>query len=132
MTRQRPPALPRSPAPGQEVLDQPLDGLVRRVFASLEYIVQRRITEVVRVVGPRLDANGQSVIGLIRRVRGEEAMRLLRETDLPLAQIADRVGYADVSTLRTLVLRLSGQTPAALRRRGLTRGVKGPQPTQYR
>jgi transcriptional regulator GlxA family with amidase domain len=61
---------------------------------------------------------GLSVVGLIRRVRGEEAMRLLRETDLPLARIAERVGYIDTSTLRTLVLKVSGQTPAALRRRG--------------
>lgn len=61
---------------------------------------------------------GLSVVGLMRRVRGEEAMRLLRETDLPLARIAERVGYSDTSTLRALVLKLSGQTPAALRRRG--------------
>ena len=59
-----------------------------------------------------------SVVGLMRRVRGEEAIRLLRETDLPLARIAERVGYTDASTLRTLVLTLSGQTPAALRRCG--------------
>jgi len=59
---------------------------------------------------------GLSVVGLMRRVRGEEAMRLLRETDLPLARIAELVGYSDTSTLRTLVLKLSGQTPAAMRR----------------
>ena len=64
---------------------------------------------------------GLSVVGLMRRVGGEEAMRLLRETDLPLARIAERVGYTDTSTLRTLVLKLSGQTPAALRRRGQAR-----------
>jgi transcriptional regulator GlxA family with amidase domain len=62
-------------------------------------------------------ALGLSVVGLMRRVRGEEAMRLLRETDLPLPRIAERVGYNDTSTLRTLVLKLSGQTPAAMRRR---------------
>ena len=61
---------------------------------------------------------GLSVVGLMRRVRGEEAMRLLRETNLPLAKIAERVGYTDTSTLRTLVLKLSGQTPAAMRRSG--------------
>lgn len=61
---------------------------------------------------------GLSVVGLMRRVRGEEAMRMLRETDLPLSRIAEQVGYTDTSTLRTLVLKLSGQTPAALRRRG--------------
>ena len=67
---------------------------------------------------------GLSVVGLIRRVRGEEAMRLLRETDLPLVRIAECVGYTDTSTLRTLVLKLSGQTPAALRRRGQARVQK--------
>jgi len=54
----------------------------------------------------------------MRRVRAEEAMRLLRETNLPLTRIAERVGYTDTSTLRTLVLKLSGQTPAAMRRTG--------------
>jgi transcriptional regulator GlxA family with amidase domain len=61
---------------------------------------------------------GLSVVGLMRRVRAEEAMRLLRETNLPWARIAERVGYTDTSTLRTLVLKLSGQTPAAMRRSG--------------
>jgi transcriptional regulator GlxA family with amidase domain len=60
---------------------------------------------------------GLSVVGLMRRVRGEQAMRLLRETDLPLETIAEQVGYNDTSTLRTLVLKLSGETPAAMRRR---------------
>ncbi|MCU0964596.1 MAG: helix-turn-helix domain-containing protein [Burkholderiaceae bacterium] len=64
---------------------------------------------------------GLSVIGLMRRVRGEEAMRLLRETNLPLVRVAERVGYSEVSTLRSLVVKLSGQTPATLRRRGQAR-----------
>jgi transcriptional regulator GlxA family with amidase domain len=59
---------------------------------------------------------GLSVVGLVRRIRGEEAMRLLRETDLPLSRIADRVGYQNESSLRSLIVELSGQTPASLRR----------------
>ena len=67
---------------------------------------------------------GLSVVGLVRRVRGEQAMKLLRETDLPLSRIAERVGYRDVTTLRALINQLSGQTPAALRRRALA-GTQG-------
>jgi transcriptional regulator GlxA family with amidase domain len=64
---------------------------------------------------------GLSVVGLVRRIRGEEAMRLLRETDLPLSRIADRVGYQNESSLRSLIVELSGQTPASLRRQSYGR-----------
>lgn len=64
---------------------------------------------------------GLSVIGLVRRIRGEEAMRLLRETNMPLSRIADCVGYQNESSLRSLILELSGQTPASLRRQSYGR-----------
>ena len=108
-TRVTDPLLARSIAHIKAHLDQPL---------SVDELADALATSA-RTLHRRAQASlGLSVVGLIRRVRGEEAMRLLRETDLPLARIAERVGYTDTSTLRTLVLKLSGQTPAAMRRRG--------------
>lgn len=104
------------------------DTLLARAIAQIKANLDRTISveELAdalatspRTLHRRAQASlGLSVVGLMRRLRGEEAMRMLRETDLPLARIAEQVGYTDTSTLRTIVLKLSGQTPAALRRRG--------------
>ncbi len=83
-------------------------------------VLAKAVATSSRTLHRRIQATlGLSVVGLVRRVRGEQAMKLLRETDLPLSRIAERVGYRDVTTLRTLINKLSGQTPAALRRRAL-------------
>jgi LacI family transcriptional regulator len=39
---------------------------------------------------------GRSILGEIRRVRTDQIARLLSETDLPVAQIADLLGFEDV------------------------------------
>lgn len=53
----------------------------------------------------------------LRRV--ERATALLRETTLPLTDIAVRCGFADQSHLTTLLRRHTGQTPARIRREAL-------------
>ena len=104
------------------------DALLARAITQIKANIDRAVSveeladalaTSTRTLHRRAQASlGLSVVGLMRRVRGEEAIRLLRQTNLPLARIAERVGYTDTSTLRTLVLKLSGQTPAAMRRRG--------------
>lgn len=103
--------------------------------AAVVQVVQARLSEDFSVdelaqtvsTSPRTlhrrvqNSLGLSVVGLVRRIRGEEAMRLLRETDLPLSRIADRVGYQNESSLRSLIIELSGQTPASLRRQSYGR-----------
>jgi transcriptional regulator GlxA family with amidase domain len=85
---------------------------------SIEELAQA-VSTSPRTLHRRIHASlGLSVVGLVRRIRGEEAMRLLRETDLPLSRIADRVGYQNESSLRSLIVEVSGQTPASLRRQG--------------
>lgn len=58
----------------------------------------------------------------IQRVRFAEAMRLLRETDLPLTEVALRVGFAEGATLSKIFRRFSGRSPSAYRALKCRRG----------
>ena len=61
---------------------------------------------------------GQSPVRFIQEIRADEAVRLLRHTDLPVEAIAHRVGYQSASTLRGVVRRRRGTTLKAIRARG--------------
>jgi transcriptional regulator GlxA family with amidase domain len=60
---------------------------------------------------------GESPAALVRRLRIEEARRLLEETALPLEEITARTGIGDESTLWRVFTRRLGVTPAAYRER---------------
>lgn len=60
---------------------------------------------------------GESPAELVRRLRIEEARRLLEETSLPLKDITARTGLGDASTLWRVFTRRLGVTPAAYRQR---------------
>ena len=82
------------------------------------------VEDIVRSLGrsrSTLEARFQAVMGRsmsteLRRFRLERARRLVVETDLPLKQVAARVGFNSVQHMTTLFSRLLGQTPAKLRR----------------
>jgi transcriptional regulator GlxA family with amidase domain len=59
----------------------------------------------------------ESPAELVRRLRVDEARRLLEETPLPLKDIASRTGLGDVSTMWRAFTRHLGVTPAAYRQR---------------
>ena len=59
---------------------------------------------------------GMSPIQLVHHIRIEHAVHLLRTTDRSLQSITGAVGYQNVSTLRTLMRRHGGTTPAEVRR----------------
>lgn len=59
---------------------------------------------------------GRSPRDLVRARRVEEARRLLTETDLSIADIALRCGFADQASLTHAVRRELGTTPGRLRR----------------
>lgn len=73
------------------------------------------------------EALGMSPLRYVQRLRVERAVHLLATTRAPLPDIAAKVGYDDVSTLRRLVRRETGATPAELRARaprpGTARGA---------
>jgi len=59
----------------------------------------------------------ESPAELVRRLRVDEARRLLEETSLPLKDITARTGLGDASTLWRVFTQLLGVTPAAYRDR---------------
>ncbi len=59
----------------------------------------------------------ESPAELVRRVRVDEARRLLEETSLPLKDITARTGLGDVSTLWRVFTQRLGVTPAEYRQR---------------
>ncbi|MFI9816518.1 GlxA family transcriptional regulator [Saccharothrix variisporea] len=60
-------------------------------------------------------ATGHSPVRFLQRLRVETALDLLTTTDLPVADIARRVGYADPTTLRRVLRRDTGRSPRDLR-----------------
>ena len=60
---------------------------------------------------------GESPAELVRRLRLDEARRLLVETELPVKDITARTGLGDVSTLWRVFTQQLGVTPAEYRRR---------------
>jgi transcriptional regulator GlxA family with amidase domain len=60
---------------------------------------------------------GEAPAELVRRLRLDEARRLLEETDLPLKEITARTGLGDTSTLWRVFTRRLGVTPAVYRER---------------
>ena len=59
---------------------------------------------------------GVPVAGYLRTVRMDTAARLLQESDLPVAEIAHRVGYEDPSRFAAAFRRHTGRRPTELRR----------------
>lgn len=60
---------------------------------------------------------GRSLHDEIIRVKVDEASRLLRNTDLPMKEIAARCGFSDDSKLSTVFKQSTGLTPRDYRRR---------------
>jgi transcriptional regulator GlxA family with amidase domain len=60
---------------------------------------------------------GESPAELVRRLRVDEARRLLEETSLPLKDITARTGLGDASTMWRVFTKRLGVTPAAYRQR---------------
>lgn len=60
---------------------------------------------------------GRSLHDEIIRVKVDEASRLLRNTDLPMKEIAARCGFSDDSKLSTVFKQSTGMTPRDYRRR---------------
>lgn len=79
-----------------------------RAIGASQRSLERRVRAVV----------GRTPVAFVQDIRVEVAVHLLRSTDADLDSIAAQVGYADASTLRTLLRRRLGKGVRELRGRG--------------
>ncbi len=68
-----------------------------------------------RTLQRRLGELGRSFSGVVEDFRREEAMRLLLQPDLPLVEVASRLGYAEQTSFTRAFRRWTGSTPGAWR-----------------
>ncbi|MEP9350418.1 AraC family transcriptional regulator [Xanthobacter sp. KR7-225] len=92
--------------------DLALDELAGRFSVS-----RRHLTRLFR------DRTGQSIGEFQAATRLAAARRLLVETDLPVSEIAYRVGFESCSALSRAMRRQEGSSPTRLRRAGMARSV---------
>lgn len=77
--------------------------------------VARKLHVSVRTLGRRLEEEGTSFKVLLNDVRRELALNMLVRGDLPIADVARQLDFADVSTFHRAFRRWTGQTPASYR-----------------
>jgi AraC-like DNA-binding protein len=108
------------------VLDDRQADAVRKAVAFMRAEMARPVTvqEMADAAGlpaHRLNAafhrlHGKSPYAYLTELRFREALRLLAETRLPIAEIADLTGHADQSALTRRLKRHAGVSPAVYRR----------------
>jgi len=79
--------------------------------------VARRLHLSVRTLQRRLREEGLSYREVLDQTRWTVAAPLVAASELPLEEIAERVGYADGKAFRRAFRRWTGAAPSALRRR---------------
>ncbi len=64
------------------------------------------------------ETTGQSILAALEENRLLEAKRLLKESNLSMAEVAEQAGFANVQRMGQLVKAATGLTPLAFRKRG--------------
>lgn len=83
---------------------------------SVEALATRVALSPSRFAARFRETTGESVMGYVSRWRANVACRLLRETDLPMDEVAARVGYESVPAFSRAFKVLVGSPPAQWRR----------------
>lgn len=91
-------------------------------------LVARALARVAGLSPYQLDQRLRRLFGTttkehVQRERLDRAMRLLRESDTPITEIAQRVGYADQSSFTRVFKRAVGSSPGAFRAFGSAPGA---------
>lgn len=95
----------------RDFLDATLDRSVAiSEVARVACIAPHRLIRLFR------DTFGETPHRYAVRVRVDQAVRLLQTTDLPVAEVAQAVGFESVGSFGTLFHRLRGASPGALRK----------------
>lgn len=82
---------------------------------TLEKVAHAAGVPVDRVTNHIKIASGLLFKGYLNKVRGEAARKLLLETDLPIAEVAQRVGYGSIPHFNRVFKELFDTTPTAIR-----------------
>ncbi|MEH3145444.1 MAG: AraC family transcriptional regulator ligand-binding domain-containing protein [Methylobacterium frigidaeris] len=69
-----------------------------------------------RTLGRRLAEEGISFRSILEQIRADLAVRYVRDTTMPISQIAWRLGYRDPSAFIVAFKRWTGRPPSAVRR----------------
>ncbi len=95
-------------------LEKLIEGRLAQPLAVVELAVAMHVSP--RTLARRVQtAVGLSPLRLVQRLRTERALQLIEASDLPIDEVAARVGYTDAATLRRLLKRNVGASPGALR-----------------
>ncbi len=78
-------------------------------------LVARQLGMSGRTLQRRLEEQGLSFRGVLDELRHEAALKLLRETDTPLLEVAFLLGFANQQAMTRAVKRWTGQTPGRVR-----------------
>ncbi|MGV3622151.1 MAG: helix-turn-helix domain-containing protein [Archangium sp.] len=81
--------------------------------------VAKKLHVTPRTLQRRLEEHGSSFAGLLAEVRRSHAERLLQRSDEPIAEVANKVGYADAATFVRAFKTWTGTTPGQFRTRTL-------------
>ncbi|HEY8088848.1 MAG TPA: AraC family transcriptional regulator [Polyangiaceae bacterium] len=85
-------------------------------FASLPEVA-RRVGTSTRTLKRRLAEQRTTFSEVLEEARRQRALLLLDDRRVPIAEVADRLGYSDVSNFTRAFRRWTGRTPAAFRTR---------------
>ncbi|MDE2930761.1 MAG: AraC family transcriptional regulator ligand-binding domain-containing protein [Chloroflexota bacterium] len=77
--------------------------------------VAKALNVSVRTLHRRLGDEGVSYLALLDRLRSSVALEYLRNTNIPIEEIASRCGYGDVSNFRKAFRRWTGNAPSFYR-----------------
>jgi AraC-like DNA-binding protein len=105
-------------APGVSDLEQAIRARLRDALpagTATPVRVARLLGMSERTLQRRLGESGSSFTALLEAFRRDEAMRLLADTDLALAEVAGRLGYAEQTSFTRAFRRWNEATPAAWR-----------------
>jgi AraC-like DNA-binding protein len=92
--------------------------LISRYLETEDCTSERIASEICvhpRTLQRRLQREGQSFESIKSAVRREVALRYLQRTQIPFAQIAERLGYSEHSVLSRSCYRWFAATPRKLR-----------------
>jgi len=100
-------------------LEQALRARLRDALAdggAAPAALARRLGMSERTLQRRLESQGRSFSEIVEGFRHEESLRLLREPDTAVAEVAARLGYEEQSSFTRAFRRWTGTTPASWRK----------------